>query len=120
MKMKLAQCTALLLLLPTTTLAEGRDGAQLFQQRCAACHSLVAGQNKIGPHLAGVIGRKAGSVKDARYSPAMAATAIVWSARTLDPYLAAPAKVVPGTQMMIAVTNAAERASIIAYLKGGR
>jgi cytochrome c len=100
--------------------AESGAGAALFQQRCAVCHSVVAGQNKIGPHLAGVIGRKAGSVKDARYSAAMKASGIVWTARSLDPYLAAPAKVVPGTQMMINVPDPAQRAAIIAYLGNGK
>jgi cytochrome c len=40
-----------------------------------------------------------------------------WDDQTLDSYLAAPTKVVPGTAMLVAVSGASDRADIIAYLK---
>ena len=44
--------------------------------------------------------------------------AIVWNPATLDKWLARPSAVIPGTSMAFGgVPNAAERASIIAYLK---
>lgn len=89
--------------------------------KCAACHSIAKGApGKIGPNLFGVVGRKAGTVPGFRYSAAMKAkgAAIKWDAPTLDKWLARPSAVIPGTSMAFGgVPNAAERASIIAYLK---
>lgn len=93
------------------------DGERLFRQRCAACHALEAGQNKAGPHLDGIIGRRAGSVENARYSPAMQQSQIIWEEQALDNFLANPRKAVPGTSMMIGVPNGDQRKAIIAYLK---
>lgn len=98
--------------------AQATGGEALFKSRCAACHSVEAGQNKVGPSLAGVIGRKAGSVPGARYSKALTDTGITWDAAKLDSYIAAPRKLVPGTTMMVAVPDAAQRAAVVAYLKG--
>jgi cytochrome c len=92
-------------------------GEKLFQQRCAACHGIAAGQNKLGPHLAGIVGRAAGSVAGAKYSPALAASGIIWDEAALDAYIAAPKQAVPGTTMAVAVANAAQRADLVAYLK---
>lgn len=96
---------------------ETGDGERQFRQRCAACHALEAGQNKAGPHLDGLIGRKAGSVEGARYSRAMQAAEITWDERTLDGFLANPRKAVAGTTMVVGVPNEAQRKAIIAYLK---
>lgn len=89
--------------------------------KCAACHAIAKGApNKIGPNLFGVIGRKAGTAPGFRYSAAMKAkgAAIKWDAATLDKWLTRPSAVIPGTSMAFGgVPNAAERASIIAYLK---
>ncbi len=93
------------------------DGERLFRQRCAACHALEAGQNKAGPHLDGLIGRKAGSVEGARYSRALQGAEITWDEQTLDGFLANPRKAVSGTTMVVGVPNEAQRKAIIAYLK---
>jgi cytochrome c len=90
-------------------------GKALFG-RCAACHSATT-QNKAGPGLAGLFGREAGKAPDFHYSKAMVGYAKHWDDQTLDCFLAAPAKTVPGTTMLAAVPNASERADIIAYLK---
>lgn len=92
-------------------------GERLFRQRCAACHSVQAGQNMVGPHLRGVVGRKAGSVEGARYSQSLRELALTWDTERLQTYLANPAAMVSGTTMMISVPNAAERTSIAAYLE---
>ena len=92
------------------------NGQTLFNQRCAACHSVAAGgPAKTGPNLRGVVGRKAGATKYA-YSPAMKNSKLVWTKPTLDKYLAAPKKVVPGTKMVIGITDAAQRKAIVDYL----
>ena len=92
------------------------DGAVLFKQRCQLCHQAVAGKpSPIGPNLAGVAGRKAGSATFA-YSTALKASGVVWSKANLDRFLAAPTKMVPGTRMVIAVSDAAQRAAIVEFL----
>jgi cytochrome c len=96
---------------------EAVDGERLFRQRCGTCHALQAGQNKAGPHLDRIMGRKAGSVEGARYSRALQGSQIVWDEPTLDNFLANPRKSVVGTTMMIGVPNAGQRKAIIAYLK---
>lgn len=102
-----------------TAAAEAQEAGseRLFQQRCGACHSLQADQNGIGPHLAGVIGRTAGSIEAARYSDAMRDSSIVWDSGSLDAFLAAPREVVPGTRMTVGIPDPAQRAAIIAYLE---
>jgi len=94
---------------------DAAHGKTLFS-RCSTCHA-VTNQNKVGPSLAGVFGRKAGTVEGARYSKALPASGIVWDDQTLDNFLTDPAKAVPGTTMMVKLPNAQDRADIIAYLK---
>ncbi|RCS24752.1 cytochrome c family protein [Phyllobacterium salinisoli] len=106
------------LLMPAAASAQQADGERLFRQRCGACHSLEPGQNRAGPHLSDVIGRKAGSIEGARYSAALRESDIVWDSQSLDTFLTAPRQMVPGTQMTVGVPNAAQRAAIITYLEG--
>ncbi len=92
-------------------------GAQAFAM-CKACHTIdKGGRNGIGPNLAGVVGRAAGSVPAYRYSTAMKESGLHWDEKTLEEYLAAPRKKVPGTKMAISVADPAKRAALIAYLK---
>lgn len=90
-------------------------GETLFKQRCAMCHAVSGKGGKLGPDLARVAGRKAGSAPYA-YSPAMKGSKIVWNAATLDKYLTAPAKAVPGTKMIVAVPKPEDRKALIDYL----
>ena len=91
-------------------------GAQAFGM-CTACHTVTkGGRNGIGPNLSGLIGRRAGSVPGFSYSAAMKGSGLTWDAKTLDQFLAAPMKKVPGTKMPISVSDPAKRAAIIAYL----
>lgn len=94
-------------------------GAGVFQNFCAVCHSVdKPPRSKIGPSLVGVVGRKAGTSAGFNYSSAMKARGQVWTAASLDAFLAAPSKAVPGTSMTFAgVKDPAKRASLIAYLK---
>ncbi|MBC2668535.1 c-type cytochrome [Novosphingobium piscinae] len=92
-------------------------GKQVFVQ-CQACHSLQTGKNMIGPSLAGVIGRTAGSITGFSYSTANKNSGITWSEDKLFQYLEKPARVVPGTKMVFAgLPKAQDRADVIAYLK---
>src|SRR6185437_10182087 len=85
-----------------TQLGDAQQGALLFSA-CAACHSLKLGQNMTGPSLAGVWGRKAGSLPDfVRYSVALKGSNAVWNAQTLDRWLKSPAQFIPGNYMTFA------------------
>lgn len=92
-------------------------GKRVFRQ-CAACHSLVAGQNLIGPSLHGMFTRKAGSAAKFKYSTAMQKSGIVWNEAVFLEYITDPRKKVPGTTMAFAgVRKPEERAALYAYLK---
>jgi cytochrome c len=92
-------------------------GQKAFAQRCAACHVVAADKRSaLGPNLFALVGRKAGSAPSFRYSPALTASKTTWTAKSLDAFLAAPGKFLPGTRMLTAVPDAATRADIIAFL----
>lgn len=92
-------------------------GKTIFSAQCAACHSVVAGQNGIGPSLYGVYGEPAASVKGFQFSPALKSAHIVWTAAALDKFLTNPQADVPGTKMpYMGMPNAQKRANVIAYL----
>ena len=100
--------------------ADLKKGKKVFK-KCAACHTVVQKKHKIGPSLAGVMGRTAGTIEGFKYSKAMRAygkSGIVWSEETLDAYLLNPRKAVKGTKMVFpGLKKAKDRAAVIAYLK---
>lgn len=86
--------------------------------KCAACHSVKPGENKIGPSLHGVVGRPSHSIEDFNYSEPMKAYNVTWDAPTLDHYLTDPRGTVPGTKMIfVGLKKDDERANVIAYLE---
>ncbi|MGE3689867.1 MAG: cytochrome c family protein [Novosphingobium sp.] len=94
----------------------GPDGATLFRQRCASCHNMSPGARAVlAPSLIGVVGRKAGSTQF-NYSPALKASNLTWTRANLDQFLAAPGRKVPGTRMVISLTDAQQRAAVLNYL----
>lgn len=98
----------------------GADAGQLvFNNACRTCHSVQEGDNRLGPSLAGVVGRKAGSSPGFGYSDALKASGITWDDATLDHFIANPDEVVPGNRMKPygGIADADERAKIVAYLK---
>jgi len=90
-------------------------GRELFATVCAECHSLD--RSKVGPPLAGVVGRAAGSVVGYPYSSALAHADLVWTPETLDHWLENPQALVPGALMPYRLPDAIRRRDIIAYLK---
>ena len=93
------------------------DGAKVFK-KCAACHSVnKGGANKIGPGLWGVIGRKAGSISDYKYSKAMAAHGKNWSFEEMNGFLIKPKDWIKRTKMsFVGLKNAKDRAAVILYM----
>ena len=97
--------------------ADAAKGKKVFN-KCKACHTLKAGKNRVGPHLAGIFGREAGSVEGYKYSKAMMASGIVWGEEEIKAYVAAPKKYIPKNKMAFAgLKKEADRDNLIAYLK---
>jgi len=91
-------------------------GGATFRARCAICHAIVGQQTKVGPSLAGIVGRPAGKAPGARYSAALGRADFRWTPARLDAFLADPAAVVPGTAMAVRLADPAQRADVVAYL----
>jgi cytochrome c len=95
------------------------NGKDLFEHNvCPTCHSVIKGDEmKVGPNLFGVVGRKAGTTKSL-LGPSAGLTkyGVIWSAETLDEFLANPNAKVPGTAMIGILTDPQQRADVIAYL----
>ena len=101
-----------------SALAQDAGKGEKVYKKCKACHALEAGKNKVGPSLAGIFGRKAGSVEGFKYSKAMTESGIVWDEKTIGEFLTKPKDVVPKTRMAFpGLKKEADRADLIAYLK---
>jgi cytochrome c len=94
--------------------ADAQHGKALYETRCTSCHSIE--YPGAGPAHKGLFGRKAGSSPGFAYSGALKDSKVVWSAQTLDKWLAGPEAFIPGQRMFVSVPDAVERADIIAYL----
>jgi cytochrome c len=95
-------------------------GERAFQ-RCFSCHDVRPDPPKLqGPGLRGLFGRRAGSLPDFDYSPALreaGARGLVWNAETLDRYLEDPAAMIPGGRMEgVWMRDPAERRALIEWL----
>ena len=94
---------------------DAKHGKQVFASRCAGCHTLE--QQREGPKLAGVFGRKSGTAPGFIYSFALKQAALKWDEKSLDKWLANPEVVVPMNNMYFHVAKAEQRRDLIAYLK---
>jgi cytochrome c len=92
-----------------------KRGQEVFEKRCAGCHSLD--EDKEGPRLRGIFGKKAGSVSTFKYSDALKASNVTWDAPSLDQWMADPEKIIPNSDMFFRVPQARERTDVIAYLQ---
>lgn len=92
-------------------------GADVFASECAECHSIKEGKNKKGPSLFAIVGRKAGTIQDFKYSDALRDSGIVWTPEKLQAYIANPKKTVPGGKMKYdGLGSDAEMAELLQYL----
>ena len=91
-----------------------------FNDYCRECHAFDKGDNRLGPTLYGVFGRKAGSLPGYDFSISLKSSNITWNEKTLDEWIANPNALIPGNNMgsvFSGVPDAATRAKIIAFLK---
>jgi cytochrome c len=124
--MKAALPTALLSLLCVAGTAQAAGdataGEAVFQEFCSDCHTVApaGSQQKRGPALQGVVGRKAGQVAHFHYSDAMQASGYVWTPERLADFLSDPKNKLPGTRMrLLAEPSARQIEDVIAYLQRG-
>jgi cytochrome c len=95
------------------------NGKAIFKERCGICHAVnnEPGGPVMGPNMAGIIGRTAGTDKDfPLYTAAMKAYGVKWNAKSLDEFLTNPLTKVPGTTMPMMLPDEKERADVVAYL----
>jgi cytochrome c len=115
MMKKIGLALAALLLAPVV--ANAQEAPAAFNQ-CKACHKVEAGKHGVGPSLAGVFGKKAGTTEGFKYSDAHKASGLTWDEATLGKYLADPKGTVPGNKMAFAGLKKPEDvAAVVAYLK---
>ena len=94
-------------------------GAEVFRA-CAVCHTLKPDdENRAGPTLHGVFGRKAGTAAGYRYSEAFKNLDIVWTPETVAKlFEVGPQTYTPGTKMPEqTVGDAADREALIDFLR---
>lgn len=94
-------------------------GAKLYRT-CAICHALTPGSGRrSGPHLAGLFGRKVGTVPGYHYSDALTDRDFSWNEDTLFRLFSeGPDHFLPGTKMPVQkVPDARALRALIDYLK---
>ena len=117
--LRLVPALTCLVLAHSAFAADARAGKEVFSTRCASCHSVgPSARGGFGPQLNAIVGRRAGSTADYRYSPAMTASGVVWTADTLRAFVKSPGKVVPGTRMRFwGMGNDQQIDDLLAYLQ---
>ncbi|WP_201158033.1 c-type cytochrome [Rhodobaculum claviforme] len=92
-----------------------RAGSRVWNQ-CRACHVADVEQNRVGPHLVGIIGRQSNSIEGFRYSGNL--PDVVWTKDELNEYLENPRGYAPGTSMVFnGLRNIEDRANVLAYIE---
>ncbi|MBB3479553.1 cytochrome c [Novosphingobium sp. SG754] len=109
-------CVAIAMAPAALRAQDAAAGGAVFKQRCAMCHSTTPdGRPGVGPNLNNIGKRAAGSTTFA-YSAALKSAKIKWDAKTLDTFLTAPGRMVPGTRMVVSLPDDRQRANVVAYL----
>jgi cytochrome c len=98
--------------------AKPPDGAVLFKQQCALCHTTnVSDPPRQGPTLFNIVGREAGTAGGFRYSPGFADAKFKWDEQKLDTWLVDPQAMIPGAIMPYKQARPELRMAIVSYLK---
>jgi cytochrome c len=98
--------------------AKPPDGATLFKQQCATCHTTnLSDPVRQGPSLFKIVGRTAGKTDGFHYSAGFAKADFVWDEARLDAWLTNPQEMIPGAVMAYRQSRPETRAAVIAYLK---
>jgi cytochrome c len=115
---KLVLAIAMIAAMPVAASAADAEAGKAVFGKCKACHQIGPGaKNAVGPHLDGVIGRKAGSAEGFNYSEAMKGSGLTWDEATFKEYIENPKKKVAGNKMVfMGVADAADRDNLYAYL----
>jgi len=91
---------------------------QAFNNACRTCHSVKEGDNRLGPNLNKIVGRKAGSLPDYNYSSSMKEAGFNWDQDKLTRFMIKPDEVVSGNKMQpYGGISADEAGRIVAYLQ---
>jgi cytochrome c len=100
------------------TSSAGSEGEKIFQAKCGTCHTVdLSKASLVGPHLANLFGRPAGSLEGFAYSGAIKTYAQNWTVENLNSFLENPAMLIPGNRMAFAgLTKVEQRQLIIEYL----
>ena len=95
------------------------SGQLVFNNICRTCHSIREGDNRLGPHMRGIIGTKAGSLPSYSYSSAMKGANFIWDEEKLERFIVNPEETVPGNNMKPygGLASTESRAKLIDYLK---
>ena len=98
--------------------AKPPDGAALFKQQCATCHTTnLSDPVRQGPSLFKIVGRPAGKIDGFHYSNGFAKADFVWDEARLDAWLTDPQEMIPGAVMAYRQAKPETRAAVIAYLR---
>jgi cytochrome c len=115
----IASCALTLAMLPGFASAD--DGEKVFN-KCKACHGLEVGKHKVGPSLAGVVGRKAGTAEGYNRYKGLKDADWTWTEAELMAYLEDPTAYTKGksgqrSAMGFKLKKEDERKAVIEYLK---
>jgi len=100
-------------------IAQDLEAGERAFRKCTPCHSIGPNaQNKLGPVLNGLDGRKAGTFENYSYSDANKNSGIVWDENTFAEYITDPRAKIPKTKMIFpGIKNEKERGNLWAYVK---
>ena len=80
--------------------AKPADGATLFKQQCAVCHTTnLTDPVRQGPSLFNIVGRRVGSVDGFHYSAGFSKADFSWDDAKLDAWITNPQELIPGAVM---------------------